>query len=549
MPSFHFISAARGFRTILISVAASILILLSIHLYFETPSSTASAVSSYLPTSKSCPKNIADTDDSPTSFRCRIQAAQRRAGSSLKAQSSTPEQAIAEYKRRYRRDPPQGFYKWVQFALEHDSKVIDDFDQIDRDLEYYRTPEARRAFKLLNEQQDNWPRTRRITVQDGIMKRSDGYMYDDYWGGLVEPFIDELPNNTIFYMSSIDEPRILSKSGEQPTAIKFTDSAGKSVEQLVQDSCSQIPRELTNRLGHEKDVCQFSDPAKLHALIASPSSFSYTHSPIPILSFGRMSAFRDILIPCPCYAAHPLLDDDEVPFLDKKPGLYWRGSSTGGQAKKSNWRYGHRQRFVAFVKALENAANVLDVSHYFKTKNKNVDQKRVALFKDMFDVQMGDYKQCEFDGDRTACDDMERVLGPSNFEPEDTSLSYRYLFDLDGNSMSTRFYRLLSRRAVVLKQTWFHEWHDDRLVPWAHYIPVTMEMNELPALMDFLINDPEGERLSAEIAEAGYTWSKQVLRKIDITIYLYRLFLELAELYGPVDPESKGFQSATDRIL
>jgi hypothetical protein len=48
------------------------------------------------------------------------------------------------------------------------------------------------------------------------------------------------------------------------------------------------------------------------------------------------------------------------------------------------------------------------------------------------------------------------------------------------------------------------------------------------------------ESVCLEIAEAGYTWSKQVPRKIDISIYLYRLFLELAELYGPVDPESEG---------
>ncbi|KAJ5995859.1 hypothetical protein N7481_002836 [Penicillium waksmanii] len=64
-----------------------------------------------------------------------------------------------------------------------------------------------------------------------------------------------------------------------------------------------------------------------------------------------------------------------------------------------------------------------------------------------------------------------------------------------------------------------------------------MEMKGLP----LLINDPEGERLSAEIAEAGYTWSKQVPRKIDISIYLYRLFIELADLYGPIDPQSDGF--------
>lgn len=47
-----------------------------------------------------------------------------------------------------------------------------------------------------------------------------------------------------------------------------------------------------------------------------------------------------------------------------------------------------------------------------------------------------------------------------------------------------------------------------------------MKMEDLPALMNFLINDPEGERLSVDIAEADYTWSKQALRKIDISIYL-----------------------------
>nr|ADO29930.1 hypothetical protein PP108 [Penicillium paxilli] len=541
--------AVRSFRSIAIFAAASILIFTFFNLYSGSSAGGISINSFQTASSKSCSGKFDETDYSPSAFRCHIQNAQHGAKSALHAQSTSPEQAIAEYKRRYRRDPPKGFHQWVEFALQHESKVIDDFDQIDRDLEYYRTPEARKAFQLLNSQGENWSFTRRITIQDGAMNRSGWYMYDDYWSGLIEPFIENIPDNSIFYMSTIDEPRILSKSGEQPTEINFTDSAGQSIESLVKDSCSQISRELTSRLGHEKDVCQFPEPAKLHALIASPSSFSSTHSPIPILSFGRMSAFRDILIPCPCYAAHPLLDDDEVPFLEKKPGLYWRGSSTGGRATRFNWRFGHRQRFVAFVQALQNAANFLDASRHFGFRDRNLNQKRITLFKDMFDVQMGGYKQCEFNGDRTACEDMERVLGPSNFEPEDTSLKYRYLFDLDGNSMSTRFYRLLSRRAVVLKQTWFQEWHDDRLTPWAHYIPVTMEMEELPALMDFLINDPEGERLSAEIAEAGYTWSKQVLRKIDISIYLYRLFLELAELYGPVDLESAGFKSSSEKLL
>jgi hypothetical protein len=61
-------------------------------------------------------------------------------------------------------------------------------------------------------------------------------------------------------------------------------------------------------------------------------------------------------------------------------------------------------------------------------------------------------------------------------------------------------------------------------------------MEELPSLMDFLINSREGERLSANIAQAGYDWSRLVLREIDMSLYVYRLLLELAEIYGPVDP-------------
>lgn len=63
-------------------------------------------------------------------------------------------------------------------------------------------------------------------------------------------------------MSTIDKPRILSKSGEQPAEIYFTERPGSSIENLVKDSCSQIPRELTSRLGHEKDVCKFPEPGQ-----------------------------------------------------------------------------------------------------------------------------------------------------------------------------------------------------------------------------------------------------------------------------------------------
>ena len=43
-------------------------------------------------------------------------------------------EAIAEYKRRYGRDPPRGFDDWWEFAKEQDFKLVDEFDAVVEDL-------------------------------------------------------------------------------------------------------------------------------------------------------------------------------------------------------------------------------------------------------------------------------------------------------------------------------------------------------------------------------------------------------------------------------
>ncbi|KAJ1021066.1 hypothetical protein NDA16_003852 [Ustilago loliicola] len=104
--------------------------------------------------------------------------------------------------------------------------------------------------------------------------------------------------------------------------------------------------------------------------------------------------------------------------------------------------------------------------------------------------------------------------------------------DLDGNSMSCRFYRLLDSNSLVFKQTIYVEWHDDRIIPWLHYIPVSRNMEELPVLLDFFANHPDGQRMGAEIAEASRIWAGTALRKMDLSIYTYRQMIELAHIIG-----------------
>ena len=49
--------------------------------------------------------------------------------------SQTLDQALVEYRRRYKRYPPPAFNDWYAFAKEKSSFVIDDWDQIYNDLE------------------------------------------------------------------------------------------------------------------------------------------------------------------------------------------------------------------------------------------------------------------------------------------------------------------------------------------------------------------------------------------------------------------------------
>jgi hypothetical protein len=53
----------------------------------------------------------------------------------VKRQSKTLSEAVREYRRRYKRDPPAGFDKWFEFAKEHKAVMIDEYDQLIRDLE------------------------------------------------------------------------------------------------------------------------------------------------------------------------------------------------------------------------------------------------------------------------------------------------------------------------------------------------------------------------------------------------------------------------------
>jgi hypothetical protein len=116
---------------------------------------------------------------------------------------------------------------------------------------------------------------------------------------------------------------------------------------------------------------------------------------------------------------------------------------------------------------------------------------------------------------------------------KDAALQSRLTFDLDGNGISGRWYKMVASKSAPLKQSIVREWHDDRLLPWVHFIPVSLGMEELPELVMYLTSTEKGQQMAKAVADRGREWFSQGLRDVDMSVYIYRLLLELARLQDP----------------
>ena len=159
-----------------------------------------------------------------------------------------------------------------------------------------------------------------------------------------------------------------------------------------------------------------------------------------------------------------------------------------------------------------------------------------VLDQSLYAVHFTGVVQC---ADEATENDIHEYFKIHDEEPREEAFKYTLTFDLDGNGHSGRFHRLLNSHSLPLKQTVFQEWHDERLQPWLHYIPISLGMQDLPEVVRYLADEEEGRRVAAMLAERGRQWSLRALRPIDQAIYVFRLMLELARLQDPDRPASQ----------
>lgn len=110
---------------------------------------------------------------------------------------------------------------------------------------------------------------------------------------------------------------------------------------------------------------------------------------------------------------------------------------------------------------------------------------------------------------------------------------YKFVPDIDGNSFSGRYLGFLRSTSVPIKATVWREWHDSRLVPWKHFVPMDNRFGDYYCIMEYFLGyDGKGahDRAAEKIATEGKEWAEQVLRKEDMQVYVLRLLLEYARL-------------------
>lgn len=470
-------------------------------------------------------------------------------------QSKSYEAAHEAYQRRYNMEPPPGFQEWYEYAVEHKSLLIDDFDMIYNQVSpFWKLSGKEVEENMRNVHQipgvDLWACT--LMGERTRSECSHPYRLNDRSiNFLFQTLLQTIPatvSEVRILVNHLDEPTVLLPSSQsiaidKNRQVKLENLSKQATWDAITANCDDLESRIrhqattsdikTHRLpwvtSHQAsiDLCAHPEYKNMHGLLMSPTSFKLIEGFVPILTTGSLSTMGDLLHPSAAYMEPRFIYDNtkDMPWDQKQNRLYWTGSTTGAFANSDQWPNYHRQRFVKFVQQLEK-----NIHYYLHTKGDVITRTASSFLNSrLYDVAFTNIVGSTWRYWRQ----QRQYFGLQSWADKDDVFKSRLVFDLDGNGISGRYYKLLASNSVPLKQTILREWHDERLVPWVHYVPVSLSMEELPELVMYLTSTKKGQQRAKEIAEQGKEWFGRAMRVEDQSVYFYRLLLELARLQDP----------------
>ncbi|KAF7554816.1 hypothetical protein G7046_g6715 [Stylonectria norvegica] len=287
------------------------------------------------------------------------------------------------------------------------------------------------------------------------------------------------------------------------------------------------------------DPCLQPHLRYLHGTFVEPLSQSTAQELIPMFGGSKLPMNNEILIPGAMYLTENEFysggEDHGPAWPLKKDGIVWRGDANGGRSKPSQWQHFQRHRLIEML----NGTVVSNIEHNgteaqtFRLPSADLYRSTRRTFKQLGDWLTG-FSNCGFV--HLLCSPGECAhLDPyySELEPMPMSEQYQFKFlpDADGNSFSARFRGFMRSTSTPLKATVYAEWHDDRLIPWLHFVPLDNTFQDLYSVLEYFSDaGGPGDAAARYIAERGQEWSEKVLRRADMRLYTWRLLLEWARV-------------------
>lgn len=355
-------------------------------------------------------------------------------------------------------------------------------------------------------------------------------------------------------------------------------SPESGVKRLVMDydvtKPPKFPEEWPNGAYHgfvsnwtlAKDPCAHPHLRNMHGAFVEPISQSTSSKLIPVFGGYKLSVNNDILMPTPYYWE----DDDRqvsklvsVPWEKKRDEVAWRGMASGGRNRLENWTRFHRHRFVSMMNGTqveqteqrlasmeplpparrpleegdEGRPNIdYEIPQNFPMPNHQLYPLKThkagkladwirsfsnVAFTDLLCFPMESAGSCEY------TDRWYKRRQPMSMQ----HLSkHKIIPDIDGNMASERFRQVLQSNSAAMKATIWNEWHDARLTPWKHFVPMDNTYADAWALLEFLF---EHDDYARAVGRESQWWAEQALRKEDMVVYTYRLLLEFARVADP----------------
>ncbi|PFH51623.1 glycosyltransferase family 90 protein [Amanita thiersii Skay4041] len=514
-----------------------------------------------------------------------VEKAEKEWNEKLQRASKTLEDAVKEYRRRYRRLPPKGFDLWWSYVVEHNVQLPDEYDQIYHDIEPFwglDPQELQRTQESLESKQDSYTIGKNQTSATSVVKYAfrEGTYKQLIKGSeavlsLLSKIEDRLPPFRAV-ISPHDGPSKLSDYNIKQATLEAA-SNGKYVKE------ADLPK--VDMIGWVS-ACPPSSPARqtplnldsspppknktfIHDHLRSmdpcwnPNHFfyhgqflSHNYGPapqrtmVPEFSYCSTAIHHNIRLPTPygwIEDIHPRSNDpDWDEKLDER--LLWRGRNTGiFHDKNTRWQNSHREHLMRMSNDLNGTLSVLYPTHSNIERVGGAREYRKARINPaIMDVAFaGKPIQCP----PATCKESSSIYPWREYQSIREAGNYKYVIDIDGNGWSGRFKRLLTSNSLVFKSTVYPEWYIDRIAPWVHYVPIQVDLSDLHDALIFFRGDGNGEGahedMARKIAIAGREWSKTFWRREDLTAYFLRLLLEYARVMS-VDRDSMTYSTMDD---